>query len=107
MIKLWLIFPSCAKIAQEEWVHKGVSFTMVKALFQPGDLVRLVSEPRHAKMERLMGQPSIVMNIDDTFSPPRFIVAVFDPARRDLERIRCRREDLEPIRVNRGFTGAD
>lgn len=84
-----------------EWVREGVGFMMVKALFKPGDLVRLVSEPRHAQMERLVGQPSIVMNIDDTFTPPRFIVAVFDPDRRDVERIRCRLEDLEPIRTNR------
>jgi hypothetical protein len=74
---------------------------MVCTQYQPGDLVRLVSEPRHAQMERLIGQPSIVMNIDDTFSPPRFIVAVFDPSRRDVERIRCRLEDLEPLRTVR------
>ena len=74
---------------------------MVYTQYQPGDLVRLVSEPRHAQMERLIGQPSIVTNIVDTFSPPRFIVAVFDPARRDVERIRCRLEDLEPLRTVR------
>ena len=52
---------------------------MIPTLYQPGDMVRLVSEPRHAHMERLIGQPSIVTNVDETFSPPRFIVAVFDP----------------------------
>ncbi|MEB3284082.1 MAG: hypothetical protein VKN33_02190 [Candidatus Sericytochromatia bacterium] len=80
---------------------RGFGIVLIDTPFKPGDLVRLVSEPRHAQMERLIGQPSIVMNVDDTFSPPRFIVAVFDPARRDVERIRCRFEDLEPIRVNR------
>jgi hypothetical protein len=74
---------------------------MVETIFKPGDIVRLVSEPRHARMDRLVGQPSIVTNIDDTYSPPRFIVAVFDPSKRELERIRCRTEDLEPIRTGR------
>lgn len=74
---------------------------MAETVFKPGDMVRLVSEPRHSRMDRLIGQPSIVTNIDDTYSPPRFIVAVFDPSKRDLERIRCRQEDLEPIRAAR------
>jgi len=74
---------------------------MVSVAFKPGDLVRLISEPRHARMEALVGQPSIVTNIDDTFTPPRFIVAVFDPTKRDVERVRCRLEDLEPIRTGR------
>jgi hypothetical protein len=74
---------------------------MVESPFKPGDLVRLVSEPRHPQLERLLGQPSIVTNIDDTYTPPRLIVAVFDPARRDLERIRCRFDDVEPIRGGR------
>lgn len=73
----------------------------MNATFKPGDLVRLISEPRRAPMDRLIGQPSIITNVDDTFSPPRFIVAVFDPSKRDLERIRCRHEDLEPIRTAR------
>ena len=70
---------------------------MTKLAFNPGDMVRLVSEPRAPQMERLVGQPSIVTRIDDTFSPPRFIVAVFDPRKKDVERIRCRVEDLELI----------
>ena len=70
---------------------------MTKLAFNPGDMVRLVSEPRAPQMERLVGQPSIVTRIDDTFSPPRVIVAVFDPRKRDVERIRCRYEDLELI----------
>ncbi|MEB3196266.1 MAG: hypothetical protein VKP62_03590 [Candidatus Sericytochromatia bacterium] len=69
--------------------------------YKPGDLVRLVSEPRQSQLSRLIGQPSIVTGVDDTYQPPRFIVAVFDPATRDLERIRCRREDLEAIKVSR------
>lgn len=75
---------------------------MVACPFKPGDMVRLVSEPRHPQLERLVGQPSIVTNIDDTFSPPRLIVAVFDPARNDLERIRCRHDDVELIKQGRG-----
>lgn len=74
---------------------------MTATAFKPGDLVRLVSEPRAPRLERLLGQPSIVTSIDDTFSPPKLIVAVFDPSRRDVERIRCRLEDVEPIRVYR------
>jgi hypothetical protein len=72
---------------------------MINCALKPGDLVKLVSEPRAPRLERLVGQPSIVTNIDDTYSPPRVIVAVFDPVRNDVERIRCRYEDLEPIRV--------
>ena len=74
---------------------------MTQVALQPGDLVRLVSEPRMARLERLVGQPSIVTRIDDTFSPPRLIVAVFDPHKNDVERIRCRTEDVEPISARR------
>lgn len=74
---------------------------MTKSAYKPGDMVRLVSEPRTVAMERLVGQPSIVTRVDDTFSPPRFIVAVFDPRKKDVERIRCRYEDLELIAPNR------
>lgn len=74
---------------------------MAEIAFKPGDLVKLVSEPRVARLERLVGQPSIVTNIDDTFSPPRLIVAVYDPRKKDVERIRCRAEDVEGIRVHR------
>ena len=70
---------------------------MTEIAFRPGDVVRLVSEPRRTSLTRLIGQPSIVTNVDDTFSPPRMIVAVFDPSKRDMERIRCRTEDLEPL----------
>lgn len=69
--------------------------------FKPGDLVKLVSEPRVPRLERLVGQPSIVTSIDDSFSPPRFIVAVYCPRKQDVERIRCRVEDLERLRVHR------
>ena len=70
-------------------------------MFKPGDVVRLVSEPRIPRLERLVGQPSIVTQIDETFSPPRVIVAVYDPRKQDMERIRCRAEDLEGIKVFR------
>jgi hypothetical protein len=74
---------------------------MPECAFKPGDLVTLVSEPRVARLECLVGQPSIVTAIDDTFSPPRFIVAVYDPRKKDMERIRCRTEDLQGLRINR------
>lgn len=74
---------------------------MNECAFKPGDLVRLVSEPRAPRLERLVGQPSIVTGIDNNFTPPRFIVAVYDPGKKDVERIRCRVEDLEGIRVHR------
>lgn len=74
---------------------------MAETAFKPGDLVKLISEPRIPKLERLVGQPSIVTSIDDTFSPPRVIVAVFDPNKQDVERIRCRAEDLVGIKVYR------
>ena len=69
--------------------------------FKPGDVVRLISEPRIPRLERLVGQPSIVTSVDDSFSPPRLIVAVYDPRKKDVERIRCRIEDLEGIKVAR------
>jgi hypothetical protein len=68
---------------------------MIPCLFHPGDVVRLVSAPKLAKLARLLGQPSIVTHVDQSAVPPRFMVAVYDPATRDLERIRCRHEDLE------------
>ncbi|MDB5096359.1 MAG: hypothetical protein JWM80_780 [Cyanobacteria bacterium RYN_339] len=74
---------------------------MIECAFKPGDLVTLVSEPRAARLERLVGQPSIVTDIDDTFSPPRVIVAVFDPRKKEMERIRCRTEDLKGLSFNR------
>jgi hypothetical protein len=74
---------------------------MPECAFKPGDLVTLISEPRVARLERLVGQPSIVTAIDDTFSPPRFIVAAYNPGKKDMERIRCRAEDLQGLRINR------
>lgn len=74
---------------------------MNQCAYKPGDMVKLVSEPRAPRLERLVGQPSIVTNIDETFSPPRLIVAVYDPQKQDVERIRCRVEDLELIRYHR------
>jgi hypothetical protein len=74
---------------------------MPEICFKPGDLVKLVSEPRSTRLERLVGQPSIVTAIDETFSPPRLVIAVYDPRKKDVERIRCRTEDLVGIRVHR------
>lgn len=74
----------------------------MKRSIKPGDLVRLVSEPRASKLDRLMGQPSIVTAILGDQSPPRVIIAVFDPHKRDVERIRCREDDLELIQVGSG-----
>jgi hypothetical protein len=69
----------------------------MKRSIKPGDLVRLISEPRSSRLERLMGQPSIVTSIQGDQTPPRVIIAVFDPTKRDIERIRCREDDLELI----------
>ena len=74
---------------------------MQKLSFKPGDLVRLISEPRQTRLERLVGQPSIVTGVDESFIPPRLIVAVYDPDKCDVARIRCRTEDLAPIKFHR------
>lgn len=74
---------------------------MQRMSFKPGDLVRLISEPRQLRLERLVGQPSIVTGLDESFQPPKVIVAVFDPEQQDVARIRCRTEDLVPIKVHR------
>ena len=45
---------------------------------------------------RLLSRSRIVTNIDDTYTPPRFIVAVFDPSKRELELMRALKRTLDP-----------